>query len=129
MFVSVLVSLSVAVGIMIVFVCLRPETVHRTKKVSGALSGYHTKAFTIAPPRIDEVILKRLVFAQRIASGEIVLTVLKTKTSRKQKPLLLFRKRNGRIKIPFSMEKRWKTEKLRNTEPKGRFWFLTIELF
>ncbi len=66
---------------MIVFVCLRPETFHRTKKVSGALSGYHTKAFTISPPRIDDVILKRLAFAQKIAGGKIVLTVLKAKTS------------------------------------------------
>lgn len=66
---------------MIVFVCLRPETFHRTKKISGALSGYHTKAFTISPPRINDVILKRLAFALKIANGEIVLSTLKSKTS------------------------------------------------
>lgn len=66
---------------MIVFVSLRPETFHRTKKVTGALSGYHTKAFTIPPPRIDDVISKRLAFAQRITSGEIALTKLKNKTT------------------------------------------------
>lgn len=65
----------------IVFVCLRPETFHRTKKIDGALSGYHTKAFTIAPPRIDEVIQKRLAFAQKITNGEIVLSKIDGKTS------------------------------------------------
>ncbi len=45
-----------------VFVALRPETFHRSMR-SGALSGYHPKAFTIAPPRIDEAIEKRLLFA------------------------------------------------------------------
>ncbi|GAC1382920.1 MAG: hypothetical protein NVSMB45_09630 [Ginsengibacter sp.] len=65
----------------IVFVCLRPETFHRTKKISGALSGYHTKAFTIAPPWIDDVIQKRLSFAQNIANGEIVLRKFSGKTS------------------------------------------------
>lgn len=65
----------------IVFVCLRPETFHRTKRKEGALSGYHPKAFTIAPPRIDDVINKRLSFAQKITSGEVQLTRLQTKTS------------------------------------------------
>lgn len=65
----------------IVFVCLRPETFHRTKKKEGALSGYHPKAFTIAPPRIDDVINKRLSFAQKITSGEVQLSRLQNKTS------------------------------------------------
>ena len=65
----------------IVFVCLRPETFHRTKKKEGALSGYHSKAFTIAPPRIDEVIIKRLLFAQKITRGEIALSKLNNTTS------------------------------------------------
>ena len=60
----------------IVFVSLRPETFHRTKKEAGALSGYHTKAFTIPPPRLDEVVRKRLEFAQKITSGEISLSTL-----------------------------------------------------
>ena len=66
---------------MIAFICLRPETFHRTKKISGALSGYHTKAFTISPPRIDEVIQKRLSFAQKIASGDVGLSKFKMKTN------------------------------------------------
>lgn len=53
-----------------VFVALRPETYHRSKK-HGALSGYHSKAFTIAPPRIDDVLLKRLAFALKLTTGEI----------------------------------------------------------
>lgn len=55
-----------------VFLTLRPETFHRSMK-RGALSGYHPKAFTISPPRIDEVIEKRLLFAQKITRGEIPL--------------------------------------------------------
>jgi GTPase SAR1 family protein len=54
----------------LVFVALRPETFHRSKKY-GALSGYHAKAFTIAPPRVDKVLERRLVFALKITSGEI----------------------------------------------------------
>ncbi len=53
-----------------VFVSLRPETFHNSVK-DGALSGYHPKAFTIAPPRLDLVIEKRLEFARKIANGEI----------------------------------------------------------
>jgi hypothetical protein len=63
---------------MIVFISIRPETFHKTKKESGALSGYHTKAFTIPPPRLDEVIKKRLEFAQKITTGEISLSKLNT---------------------------------------------------
>ncbi len=66
---------------MIVFISLRPETFHRTKKESGALSGYHTKAFTIPPPRLDEVVRKRLEFAQKITSGEIALSSLKAQAN------------------------------------------------
>lgn len=53
-----------------VFVALRPETFHRSHKM-GALGGYHPKAFTIFPPRIDKVIKKRLHFALKLTSGEI----------------------------------------------------------
>jgi GTPase SAR1 family protein len=66
---------------MIVFLSLRPETFHNAKKESGALSGYNTKAFTIPPPRIDDVITKRLQFAKRITSGQIKLSVLNNITS------------------------------------------------
>lgn len=53
-----------------IFVALRPETFHRSRRV-GALSGYHPKAFTISPPRVDSVIEKRLMFALKLTSGEI----------------------------------------------------------
>jgi hypothetical protein len=66
---------------MIVFISIRPETFHRTKKDTGALSGYHTKAFTIPPPRLDDVIRKRLEFAQKITNGDIQLSRLSNKTS------------------------------------------------
>jgi hypothetical protein len=55
-----------------VFVALRPDTFHRSLQI-GALSGYHPKAFTIAPPRIDRVVEKRLDFALEITSGQIPL--------------------------------------------------------
>lgn len=58
-----------------VFVALRPETFHRSMR-SGALSGYHPKAFTIAPPRIDEAIEKRLLFAIKLCNGEIPIPTL-----------------------------------------------------
>jgi GTPase SAR1 family protein len=58
-----------------VFVSLRPETFHRSKKI-GALSGYHSKAFTISPPRIDLVIEKRLNFALKITRGEIPIQLI-----------------------------------------------------
>jgi len=54
----------------LIFVTVRPETFHRSMK-SGALSGYHPKAFTISPPRLDEVLQKRIQYASKIASGEI----------------------------------------------------------
>jgi len=60
---------------MMVFLALRPETFHRSKKI-GALTGYHAKAFTIAPPRIDLVIKKRLAFALKITTGEIAVPSL-----------------------------------------------------
>jgi len=52
-----------------VFVTLRPETFHRSLR-SGSLSGYHPKAFTISPPRIDAVLEKRLTFGLAIARGK-----------------------------------------------------------
>lgn len=54
----------------VVFLTLRPSTYYKSKK-EGALTGYHPKAFTISPPRADEVITKRLNFAIKIAKGEV----------------------------------------------------------
>jgi len=54
----------------LVFLTLRPETFNRSQR-QGALTGYHPKAFTISPPRIDQAILKRLRFALKITRGEL----------------------------------------------------------
>ena len=54
-----------------VFVSLRPETFHRSRS-EGTLSAYHAKAFTISPPRVDQVIKKRLKYAiSLLESGTI----------------------------------------------------------
>ena len=58
-----------------VFIALRIETFYRSQR-RGTLSGYHPKAFTIAPPRIDTVIRKRLDFALRLTSGDISVSTL-----------------------------------------------------
>lgn len=55
----------------IVFLPIRPETFHRSVRSGGALSGYHARAFTIHPPRIDRVLQKRISFALKISQGEI----------------------------------------------------------
>lgn len=62
-----------------VFVTLRPETFHRSLR-SGALSGYHPKAFTISPPRLDRVIEKRLRFAIKLCRGDIPIHALSEHT-------------------------------------------------
>lgn len=59
----------------VVYVSLRPETFHRSIR-SGALSAYHPKAFTISPPRIDDVVQKRLQFGLKITNGEIPLETI-----------------------------------------------------
>ena len=58
-----------------VFIALRIETFYRSQR-RGTLSGYHPKAFTIAPPRIDTVIKKRLDFALLLTSGDISVQTL-----------------------------------------------------
>ena len=60
-----------------VFVALRPETFYRSVR-TGALTGYHPKAFTIPPPRVNQVIEKRLQFALQITGGKMSLTQLPT---------------------------------------------------
>jgi hypothetical protein len=54
-----------------VFLSIRPETFHETLK--DTISGYHPKAFTISPPRIDDVIRQRLNFALKVTGGQIPL--------------------------------------------------------
>ncbi|MCJ2011558.1 hypothetical protein [Methylobacterium sp. J-076] len=53
-----------------VFISVRPRTFFISKR-SGALSAYPHRIFTIAPPRIDEVIDRRLRFAKDIAEGKL----------------------------------------------------------
>ena len=57
----------------VIYVTLRPETYHASVD-RGALSGYHPKAFTIAPPRIDRVIKKRLYFGLNVTRGRVSIT-------------------------------------------------------
>lgn len=57
-------------GVAATFVSLRPETFYESVRF-GTLSGYNPRVFTIAPPRLDRVIEKRLKFALRIATGGI----------------------------------------------------------
>lgn len=58
-----------------VFVTLRPETFYLSIQ-RGALSGYHAKAFTISPPRVDLALNKRMNFALKLTSGEISISAL-----------------------------------------------------
>jgi hypothetical protein len=51
-----------------VFISLRPETFYRSRE-AGALSGYHARAFTVSPPRLDLVIKRRLEYALSLATG------------------------------------------------------------
>ena len=53
-----------------VFISVRPHTYYKSKQ-SGAFSAYPSKIFTISPPRIDNVISKRLSLSLKMAEGEI----------------------------------------------------------
>lgn len=44
-----------------VYISIRPETFYKSK-ISGTLDAYHPRAFTIGPPRVDEVVKKRLEY-------------------------------------------------------------------
>ena len=53
-----------------VFISVRPQTFFRSKR-AGALSAYPHRVFTIAPPRPELVIEKRLKFALSVADGKV----------------------------------------------------------
>lgn len=55
-----------------VFISVRPKTFFLSKR-SGTLAAYPHRVFTVAPPRIDQVIERRLVFALNIAEGRVQL--------------------------------------------------------
>ena len=68
-----------------VYVSIRPDTFYKSK-VSGSLSAYHPRAFTISPPRVDKVLFKRFKYSLHLLeSGKLAglkqfqaqLTVLK----------------------------------------------------
>ena len=46
-----------------VFISLRPSTFFHSR-VRGSLAAYQPRVFTISPPRVDQVILKRMSFAE-----------------------------------------------------------------
>jgi hypothetical protein len=51
-------------------VALRPETFVRAK-LEGGIAGYHPRAFTISPPRFDQLIEKRILTAIDMLDGKI----------------------------------------------------------
>ena len=53
-----------------VFIAVRPQTFY-TSKQAGSLTAYPHRVFTIAPPRVDQVIIKRVEFALNMAEGRI----------------------------------------------------------
>ncbi|MDD7833833.1 hypothetical protein [Paenarthrobacter sp. AB444] len=52
-----------------VFVTLRPETYYESERY-GAASGYHPRIFTIAPPRTDTMLQKRIDFGLKILDAK-----------------------------------------------------------
>jgi GTPase SAR1 family protein len=59
---------------MITFISLRPETFNRSRR-TGSLAAYQPRVFTISPPQIDQVVRRRLIFAQEvIAAGRFKLS-------------------------------------------------------
>ena len=59
-----------------VFIAVRPQTFYKSKQV-GSLTAYPHRVFTIAPPRVDIVIEKRLKFALNMAEGRIPIESLR----------------------------------------------------
>ena len=53
-----------------VFIAVRPQTFYKSKQ-AGPLTAYAHHVFTIAPPRVDHVIDKRLTFALDMAEGRV----------------------------------------------------------
>ena len=53
----------------VAFICLRPDTYFKSRS-TGSLAAYQPRAFTITPPRIDTVIVKRLQYALAKMSNE-----------------------------------------------------------
>ncbi len=47
------------------FVALRPNTFHWSRQ-AGTLQAYQPRAFSVAPPRLDRVVVRRLEYAQKL---------------------------------------------------------------
>lgn len=73
----------------VVFIAVRPQTFYKSKR-SGALTAYPHKVFTISPPRVDQMIEKRLEFALNMAQGKLQVQTLKFNL--KAKNLVIFLK-------------------------------------
>lgn len=58
-----------------VFLAMRPGT-YFTSKRAGTLAAYQSRVFTIAPPRVDLVLERRLRFALEVAQGKRQLETL-----------------------------------------------------
>ncbi|MEA2056581.1 MAG: hypothetical protein U9O78_02615 [Patescibacteria group bacterium] len=71
-----------------VFITIRPDTFYKSLK-NGSLSGYYPRAFTIHPPSIEEVIIKRLNFAKKIVKGEVKTELVKGSVDLKSLATLL----------------------------------------
>ncbi|MGW3995676.1 AAA family ATPase [Amycolatopsis sp. NPDC004772] len=50
------------------FISLRPDTFNHSRK-TGSLAAYQPRVFTISPPRIDQVVIRRLKFAQQVINA------------------------------------------------------------
>lgn len=74
---------------LLVFVALRPST-FLLSKMTGALSGYQHKVLAISPPPADEVVLRRLSFAVRVAEGKVAPAALSGIRVRLQSVVLFF---------------------------------------
>lgn len=72
-----------------VFVSLRPETFAQSR-VSGALSAYQPRVFTINPPRVDRVLAARLAFAIATLENTGSLSTLPSNVSLKADSLLAY---------------------------------------
>jgi acetolactate synthase small subunit len=59
-----------------VILAMRPDTFHASRR-SGVLAAYHAQAFAVTAPAIRRVLERRLAFAMRLATGELVLPSLK----------------------------------------------------
>lgn len=70
-----------------VFVSLRPETFAKSR-VSGALSAYQPRVFTIDPPRVDRVLSKRVAFAVQTLENTGALSSLPANVSFQSDSLL-----------------------------------------